>query len=79
MSTTISQFVGLGDKALWFVTRATPDSTIADIVFKIETWRDLQYQFDGGLDPDDIINTFPTKKAAKALALYLVAACRGRV
>lgn len=74
-----NQFAGLGHKALWFVTRPTPDSCIEDIVFKIGTWRDLTYQFNGGLDPDEIDNTFFTEKAARARGLYLLAAYRGRV
>lgn len=60
--------------ALWFVTKPTDLSEEPqDVMFKIETWRDLKWQFDGGLDPDDIIDTFESEELAKAKALAILA------
>lgn len=67
----------LGTEPLWFVTRPNPTSEIEDIVFKIGTWRDLSYHFNGGLDPDDIVGTFKDEKAARDLGAHLLTIAAG--
>ena len=59
--------------AWWFVTRPRQHSEPPDIVFKVETWRDLAYQFAGGLDPDDILRTFDNEHQAVSYANLLLA------
>ena len=72
----MKQMKSLGIDAMWFVTEPTKDSEVVDIVFKIETWRDLSYQFVSGLDPDDILDTFDNAESARGMAKALIDAAR---
>jgi hypothetical protein len=62
-----------GPQTLWFVTMGRVDSEVEDVMFKIETWRDLAYQFRGGLDPDEILDTFSDEQSARTKAMAVIA------
>ena len=57
------------NKNFWLVTKATSMSEMADICFEIN-FRDLQNQFRGGLDPDDIVGMFDGEVEAVKFAAY---------
>jgi hypothetical protein len=57
---------GLG--ALWIVTKATPTSTLGDVLSRA-TPRELALQVRGGLDPDEIIGWFDNHSEANQIAL----------
>ena len=62
-----------GPQTLWFVTKGRDDSEVEDVMFKIETWRDLAYQFRGGLDPDEILDVFADEQSARTKAMAVIA------
>ena len=70
MENTNTTANGLG--ALWIVTKATPDSTLADILFQAD-WHRLALQFAGGLSPDEIVGWFDDGSEAKQIALQEMA------
>ena len=58
-------------KTMWVVTRATRDSTLADVCFAASP-KDLMLQVRGGLEADAVVAVFDNEQEAKELATYLI-------
>lgn len=57
---------------VWIVTKPTPHSTLADILFETDLGHGLDAQYRGGLDPDTIHGFYDFKRHAKMVAYKLL-------
>lgn len=63
---------------LWIVIYPGPKSTLADILFSANV-ADLQKQFAGGLDPNDVFGMYDNEKEARENAESLLSALPGKI